>query len=208
MVTIKICGVRTLDGAKAVADSGAHFAGFLFVPGRRRTIDLGRAIQIRPALGSSVEPVGVFMDAPIDDVRRYVSEIGLRTIQLHGDESTDYVQTLATMGLNIIRAFSLTEKTPPETYLPYRSSVSAFLFDGPAPGSGQGIASGFQINETFRDVLQQPIWLAGGLNPENVGEAIGTHHIDGVDVASGVEIDGEQSPKKIAAFVQALRRRT
>lgn len=206
MVTVKICGVRTLEAAQHIEAAGADYAGLLFVPGRKREVSLETAKSIRAEL-QQTEAVGVFMNSPIDHLRQYASELQLKTVQLHGNESPEYVETLSEEGLNIIRAFSWTGSPEYARYGQYRDNTFAYLFDGPQPGSGQSLDKNTFYAQDLRLALNRPIWLAGGLNPENIEKVLETHALDGVDVASGIETNGEQDPKRISAFINAAKRK-
>lgn len=209
VTTVKICGIRDLHGAMAARDAGATFGGLLFVPGRRRSVDVDLARALIPHLGD-VEPVGVFLDAPLEDVRRTAEALGLRTVQLHGAEPPRYAEALARDGLRIIRAVSAGDGGAPlEARLsPFVATSLAFLVDGAAPGSGRP-ASAAQVGDdrlgALATRLGRPVWLAGGLTPENVRAALEATGATGADVASGVEVDGEQNPARVRAFVRAAK---
>lgn len=191
---VKICGVRTLEGARACAEAGATYAGLNFVPGVRRQIAEEAAPALIEALGEVV-PVGVFQNQPVREVQRIARAAGLRWVQLHGEESPEDCQTL-------LREFQVIKAVTAGSYWnPYVGVISRWLVDGRNPGSGEawfyvrprGMADG------------TPMLLAGGLHPGNVASAISMTKATGVDVASGVERDGEQDPEKIHAFVRAAR---
>lgn len=206
-LVVKICGVRDARGARAVAESGADYAGLLFVPGRRRAIEREQARVLLPHLGSA-EPVGVFLDAPLATILATAAELGLRTIQLHGREPVEHAAELQAAGLSVIRAGPIGDEADEARLATHAPFVSAFLVDGARPGSGRPVASavagGGRLALLARR-LGRPVWLAGGLTPCSVAAAVEDSGASGADVASGIERDGEPDPAQIAAFVAAVR---
>lgn len=200
MVTIKICGVRDARGAEAVGQSGADYAGFIFVEGRRRAVDPQVARDLRHRLGT-VQPVGVFLDAAADHIRHVAEHVGLAHIQLHGSESPELGFRLREAGYSIIRAVSLRRPDSLRSLQDWADVAEIFLVDGPRPGSGEPINSAHLPAEG----LARPTWLAGGLAPDNVQERLTQASFEGVDVSSGVELEGRQDPDRIQAFVAAAR---
>lgn len=200
MVTVKVCGVRDAAGAEAIAGAGADYAGFIFVPGRRRAIEPALARELRPKLGAT-EPVGVFLDASLETIQATVRYVGLTHVQLHGSEPVAFGRALAQEGLQVIKAAAVRARGDVLALEPWRPFAHALLLDGPAPGSGEA----FDLDLLPATFSGQRTWLAGGLNPENVGARCSSCLFSGVDVASGVEVKGRQSPGRIQAFVDAAR---
>ncbi len=186
-----------MAGAAACAAAGADFAGLNFVTGVRREIDMDAVDDIMFELGN-VTAVGVFRDQDLDFIRRVARRTGLRWVQLHGAEPNFQCLDLGTQ-FRVIKA--LTAEDDPT---PYEDCVDLFLMDGRLPGSGA--SWDYARVQTVR--AEKPLLLAGGLTPDNVRAAIRAAQPDGVDVASGVERDGEQDPELIHAFVRAARAAT
>jgi phosphoribosylanthranilate isomerase len=195
---VKICGVRTVEAARACALAGADYAGLNFVPGVAREIPSHLVADVVEALGD-VQIVGVFRDQTTTDVLRQAALARLDWVQLHGSETPQMCRNLRT-SFRVIKA--LTVGTPPGAYA---GAVDALLIDGRAPGSGTGWD--YRRLRALRTgaLCDVPILLAGGLAPTNVADAIGAARPDGVDVASGVELHGVQDPNLIHAFVRAAR---
>jgi phosphoribosylanthranilate isomerase len=193
---VKICGVRTLEAAEAVAESGADFAGLNFVPASRRAVSVDAAKRILARLGGAI-PVGVFADQPIDEITRIARALALPWIQLHGNEAPDMVRELS-KAHRIIKAIAVRPgaEAAAAAHAPF---VDLFLFDGPAPGSGKAI-DWARLPRTDR-----PFLLAGGLTPANVKGAIEAVRPFGVDVASGVETGGDIARDLVASFVANAR---
>ncbi|MEL6183556.1 MAG: phosphoribosylanthranilate isomerase [Myxococcota bacterium] len=206
---IKICGVRDARGADAVASAGATHAGFVFVKGRRRCVDPLTARSLVSRLGK-VEPVGVFLDAPLEEILSVVETARLKTIQLHGQEPLSLAEQLVRSGLRIIRAFSVRIPLRRQAFEPWQPLVQTFLLDAPSPGHGESFPSDLlpDGSSPIREFTGRPTWLAGGLSAEKLVHHPELHRFDGVDVASGVEVDGHQDPERIHAFVTATPRTT
>jgi phosphoribosylanthranilate isomerase len=198
---IKVCGIKNLESAKAAAKAGADFLGFNFVPSSRRCVTEGKAKEIIAALG---EPrprlVGVFEDQPIAFVNETAQRLDLDFVQLHGDESPEYC---AFINRPVIKAFSVESDFDPgalmKTMAPYRAHY--FMLDRKGRiGEPLNFKKVAVVAEEFS------VMLAGGLTPENVREAVReAGRIDAVDVAGGVETNGEKDPHKIQAFIRKAK---
>jgi phosphoribosylanthranilate isomerase len=194
---VKICSMTNLKDANMAVRYGADALGFIFTKSPRQ-IQPDRARQIIKQLTPFVTSVGVFMDDPLKYVEDVVSFTGINTVQLHGSESPDYCQKI---DKPIIKRIHVSENDTPEMLNsrmePY--SVSAFLLD---PGAGSGKTFDWNIAKE----LDSPIIIAGGLNPENVGQVVKLLRPYGVDVSSGVEKRlGEKNPEKVKQFIEEVR---
>lgn len=190
MTLIKICGLMQLSDAPAVNQAQPDFAGFIFVPGKRRQISLVQAAQLRHALQPQIKTVGVFVDAPLAEMLIPLQQGIISVIQLHGHESESTVQALQAAGAQVIQVQR--QATP--------TQADFVLYDAAQPGSGKTF--------DWQQLPQQPprpFFLAGGLNLTNVKKALTQVQPAGVDISSGVETAGLKDPAKIAAFVQAVR---
>jgi phosphoribosylanthranilate isomerase len=201
---VKVCGIRDRASAEAAIAGGASFVGLNFVAGRRRAVTLERAMELLPLFrGSSTIPVGVFLDDPIERIEELAARLGLTWLQLHGAEPPELVQRLAARW-SVIKAIPVDERFDSQAALrPYRTSgAKAFLLDAPAPGSGRPF-DWARLHGIDRSVA--PFLVAGGLSAENVGRAIEVAAPDGVDTASGVELDGRPSPERVLEFCRAAK---
>ena len=199
---VKICGIRTPEGATACAASGADFAGINFVPGTRRAIDTAQANHLIPLLGG-VTPIGVFQNAAFDTVMSVINATGIGWVQLHGEETPQMCAALKKHAkiIKALTADGAREEVASQTYAPH---VDRFLVDGRTPGSGKRWA--WEAVAALGGAIHGvPMMLAGGLTPENVAEAIASVRPAGVDTASGIETDGAQDPARILAFCQRAR---
>ncbi len=210
---IKICGVRDPDTARAAVDAGADAVGLVFVERSPRFVTPGDAAAIVRQLPACVEPVGLFADHSVADVLDAVRTAGLRTVQLHGREGPGFANRLD--GLRVVKAIAFEEGHVAERLQPWREArtpLAALLLDTPPEGpltGGTGHAFDWDaLARLLRDGAFRglpPLFLAGGLTPGNVADAIRTVRPFAVDVSSGVESSrGVKDPAKIAAFCQAV----
>jgi phosphoribosylanthranilate isomerase len=196
---IKICGITRLEDALACVEAGVDALGFNFWPGSKRHVTLAQAAEIARAVPPGVLRVGVFVRAPPAEVRATVSRLGLGAVQLHGEEDpADY----AGAGVALWQVLRI-DSVLPEAASPHATEV---LLDAKVEGFG-GAGRAFDWS-LARDAGRYgvPFWLAGGLTPANVGEAVRRAQPPGVDVASGVESQpGVKDPALVRAFVAAVR---
>ena len=197
-VRVKICGITRLEDALLAASFGADALGFNLWPGSKRHVDPDAARAIVDRLPPFVTPVGVFVDQPPTTVLALAAQAGVQVVQLHGDESWEDVNGYPIPAVKAVRLAG------PESLRDlHRYRVRGFLLDAPSPGFGGsgttcdwGLAR--QVAERF------PVVLAGGLTPENVGEAIRAVRPWAVDVASGVEsAPGVKDPDKLRRFIES-----
>lgn len=209
MTRIKICGVTLADDAARIASSGADFIGLNFWPKSKRYLAPERAPMIASVARStgSSKLVGVFVDPEIDEIQAITATVDLDIIQLHGDETPDFVKKV-----------SLAVYRPVWKAIPIQSSrdlaaldvwpAEALLLDAPTPGRG-GAGATFDWNLAREARERYPkirFVLAGGLSADNVTTAIQTVEPWAVDVASGVEAGpGIKDPAKLDAFISATR---
>jgi phosphoribosylanthranilate isomerase len=200
MVRIKICGIVHPDDAAAAVDAGADLIGLNFVPGSPRRLGLDVAEKIAARVAGQVERVAVFQNASWDEIERVTRRIDIERIQLHGDESEQDVELL---DYPVIKAVRGADREAANTY-----PGTLLLLDHPTRGGGQG--QSWNWSEAASLIAQGvDIILAGGLTPENVGQALedlGDLLPWGVDVATGVEGSGyRKDSARLRAFVEAVR---
>jgi phosphoribosylanthranilate isomerase len=178
-VFIKICGMTNADDALLAAGLGADAVGFIFAPSPRQ-VTPGRVRSIIERLPGSVLPVGVFRNEAKERVVELTNRTGIRAVQLHGNESPEETQWINERVPSVIRAVPAGSKAMVEHNA---FGKVRFLIDAASPGSGET----FDWEILSSNPIDRDFILAGGLNPENVVEAIRTVRPWGVDVASGVE---------------------
>ncbi len=211
---IKVCGHRELASAEAAARSGADAVGFVFAPSPRR-VEPGTARGIIGSLPRGLAKIGVFVDEEADRLLATAAECGLTGVQLHGSEGRDYVTAVRDaagrqgLRLQIIVALRVDAAGGGAARRGAAApgwQADAFLLDTdhPALAGGTGRPFDWAIFPP-PGAWGRPVYLAGGLTPGNVGEALRATRAAGVDVSSGVETDGRKDPAKIRAFCEAVR---
>jgi len=220
MTWVKICGTTNLEDALTAIDAGTEALGFVFYEKSPRKIDVEAAREIVSQLPGNVEKVGVFVNELPERVARTADEVGLTAVQLHGDEhgnSSSQVSNgprklFVAIPVSLLSQAGKGNKSAGLTWFSARpEACSAIFLDSGSTEQRGGTGKRFdwedarpwvsQLSQKFRIVV------AGGLTPANVGDAMRLLRPWGVDVASGVELKpGKKDPKKVRAFVQAVRR--
>lgn len=211
---IKICGLREAEHAAAAVDAGADMIGFVFVDASPRSVSLDAASAISATVADRAQCVGVFKDADAAFVRGCVQRVPLSRAQLHGEASDATIAQLAP--IPVVRAIAFDPATI-EARLRHvdqlhhdSDHIAAALIDTPDPtrlGGGTGVSFDWAALRALLDRVAPsvPIVLAGGLNANNVAEAIRIVRPWGVDVSSGVESSrGVKDPAKIRQFCEAV----
>jgi phosphoribosylanthranilate isomerase len=196
-MTIKVCGITRIADARAAADLGVHAVGFVFWPGSPRAVTPAQARDIVRALPPFVTPVGVFVD-PAAELVAECRDAGIQVAQVVGE-----VPVLPP-GMALLRAVTLSANGRGIT--PEVPGDGPVLVDAHDPVRRGGTGQTVDWQEVSRLARERPVILAGGLNPENVGDAIRLAGPAGVDVSSGVEqAPGVKDHRRLAAFVAAVR---
>jgi phosphoribosylanthranilate isomerase len=199
MLKVKICGITSAADATLAAEEGADYIGLIFAKSARR-IDIKKAQDVLWHLPKGVEAVGVFMNQPLEEVRRILDATGLKTAQLHGDESIRYCKEL---GVPVIKTFDTFSDGSLEKLKKF--DAFAFLLDLP---KGGGAGARAQVDTEWAKLAKKygKVLLAGKLNADSVGEMIRKVRPWGVDVCSATErTPGIKDRAKVRAFIQASR---
>ena len=199
---IKICGVTNVADALAAAEAGADLIGLNFYEKSPRFLTQATAEEIARALPPFVQRVGVFVNPAEDMVRRAITGCNLNLLQFHGDEPTDFCTRFGLMSLKAIR---VRDESSLEVLADFQTD--AFLLDAYSPASHGGTGEKFNWALAVKaKKYGKPIFLAGGLTPENVAEAVKQVRPFAVAVSSGVEsTPGKKDTAKIRAFIQSVR---
>jgi phosphoribosylanthranilate isomerase len=202
-MNVKLCGMTRMEDAQLAADLGAWAIGFILWPGSKRAADPAVAAGIARALRRRVEPVGVFVNASLDEVAHAVEAMGLTHVQLHGDEGPSFCQAVAQRtGARVIKALRIGSNADVADAERYHTDLH--LFDASAGEERGGTGQTWDWALTAKRRTDVPLVLSGGLTPQNVGEAIAAVRPWGVDVASGIEASpGVKDHEKVEAFVAA-----
>ena len=198
---VKICGITRADDALAAVAAGANAIGFVFWPDSPRYVDPYRARAIRAALPPFVTAVGVFVNQPVEYVSGVSSLVRLGAVQLHGDETPQYASLLSAP---IVKALPLT--TLGESDLAAWPDETMVLLDVHDPVKRGGTGRTIDWDAAATISARRRIVLAGGLTPENVGEAVEAVRPWAVDASSSLETEpGIKDHDRIRAFVAAAR---
>jgi phosphoribosylanthranilate isomerase len=199
-VIVKICGITRPQDAERAVVLGATAIGFIFWPSSPRRVGLEAARSIGRLVPGSVLKVGVFVDAPAAELARTVGEAGLDAVQLHGSESPDLVRGLEA---RVIKAVAL--GSPDAEAQIAQWTGTTLLLDAHDPVHHGGTGRVVDWDRAARLARLHEVILAGGLNPENVVEAVRRVRPAGIDVSSGVEqTPGVKDLVKLAALFDAL----
>lgn len=215
-VRVKICGIKDYRAAAAAVDAGADAVGFVLYGPSARKVAPETAKKIIDALPPFVITVGVFVNAPLEVVRKITSFCGLNVVQLHGREPPDFCRKVGTRVIKAFRVKKTAEHeadseqgcfTVSETELESvnRYPVDALLFDAYAPHAVGGTGRTFDWTVLAGKKFRLPVILAGGLNPQNVAAAVRMVRPYAVDVSSGVESNGEKDTAKIKDFIRQAK---
>ncbi len=202
---IKFCGLTNLEDAQLAAEAGAWALGMILWDGSPRRCDPTEAQRIVTGLRrGGPEFVGVFVNPTLDEVARAADAIGLTMIQLHGDEGPAFCAEVARRtGCQVIKAMPVGGKADMQAIEAFHTDFH--LLDASRPGKRGGTGETFDWTLVTTRRSKLPLILGGGLNPDNVAEAIAATHPFAVDVASGTEsTPGHKAPQKLIAFAHAV----
>lgn len=220
MTHIKLCGFGSAEAAIAAVDAGVDAIGLVFVPAARRCLSLEAAEELLAAVRAHVarehaghvmpEIVGLFADQPEDEVNRTVERLGLDAVQLCGAEGMAYARA---MRVPVSKVIAIDPEVPIGAQMPkimvlqQRHALAGHRIVIDTKVAREYGGTGQRLDWGLADELARSfeMSLAGGLTPENVGEAVRRVKPWGVDASSGVETDGEKDPERVRAFVEAVR---
>jgi len=216
MTLIKMCGLRDADSAVNAARVGADFLGFVFVAGARRSLSIKEARDIVSKYRQTVglygpKLVGLFANQPINELEDVVQSLGLDMVQLCGEETSEYLKKIS---VPVIRQIKIRDEMDnrevvTETLIEVENMTRMghmVSLDRYHPGVKGGTGMSFDWNIAAELASSTKFILSGGLTPENVSHAIEVVHPMGVDVSSGIEVEGIKNSKKIEDFARAVRR--
>jgi len=228
MTRIKLCGLTRIQDIEIANKLKPEYIGFIFWDRSSRNVSAIQAARLKGKLDPEIKAVGVFVNAPAEQVISYYNVGIIDIAQLHGNENEEYIKKLHDAGLTVIKAFKMKKtgeninlagnaniETPEkptgnaitETYgkstddvitEAVKSSADFIMFD---PGKGEGATFNWQLIKG----IKREFFLAGGLIPENIEKAVETVQPFAVDVSSGIETNGHKDPDKMTAFVKNTR---
>ena len=197
MTKLKMCGLSRIEDIQAANAIKPDYIGFVFAEISKRRVSALEASKLKSKLDPEIKAVGVFLDDKLDFVASMLNLGIVDLVQLHGSEDEAYFEKVREItNKPIIKAFIIRSKEDVERA--ERSTADYILLDG---GKGQGKAFDWSL---LKDI-KRPYFLAGGLNPENVGDAVKALKPYAVDVSTGIETDGVKDREKMTAFAGAVR---
>ncbi len=207
MTGIKICGINTAEALEAAVDAGAEYLGFVFHPSSPRAIDAETARYLTNKTPTTVMNIGLFVDPSPAEITKILECADLDMLQLHGNETPEQVQAIRSQcGLPVMKAIRVSSKADLEYVPAYEKVCDWLLFDTKSDKAMGGSGESFDWNLLSGMFFLKPWMLAGGLNADNVTQALAALSPKAVDVSSGVEdAPGVKSPAKIKNFIETVR---
>lgn len=205
MTKIKICGLSREEDIVAVNQQKPDYIGFVFAPSRR-LVTPNQAAVLREKLENGIKAVGVFVNEEATVIRKTAEMCGLDVVQLHGDEKNEDIRRISDGGFEIWKALRVGNQRHLDQLGQYE--VSRYLLDAYVEGEygGSGKRIDLPLLKTIpKTLMRKKIVIAGGLTSENVAEIAAEVEPYGVDVSSGVEIEGKKDAAKMAAFCRNVR---
>ncbi len=205
---IKLCGMKRLEDIEAVNKAKPDYIGFIFAEKSRRYVLPEMAAMLKRHLNSNIQAVGVFVNANVESISESVKKQIIDVIQLHGTEDITYVKSLKeVLDVPIIKAVSMTKPDAKEQIRMWEmSDIDYLLLDSGNGGTGEQFD--YKLLRELGN-LKKPYFLAGGLNPENLENAVAYLQENlpyALDLSSGIETDGVKNAEKIKKAVEAARR--
>ncbi len=198
MVKIKICGLKRLEDIEIVNKYKPDYIGFVFADSKRK-VSHDLAYELKMNLDSDIISVGVFVDAPQDEILKLFDEGVIEMAQLHGIESEEYILNLKEKTDNELKIIKAIEMSEDVDLLKYNDSNSDYLLLDSGKGSGKTFDW-----RLIRSDLKKEFFLAGGLNSSNICEAINEFNPYAIDLSSSLEIDGFKDESKIKEIMEAI----
>tara|TARA_R110002051_G_scaffold141578_1_gene214801 strand:+ start:44711 stop:45355 length:645 start_codon:yes stop_codon:yes gene_type:complete len=209
-VRVKICGLRDKAGLASAIDAGADYLGFVFFSKSPRNVSIQTARALAVTVPVGIAKVALVVNADNDFLDHLTADVAIDMLQLHGAETPARVSEIkARYGLPVMKAVGVADAADVETLASYLQVADQILVDAKPPKDaalpgGNGLSFDWQLVAKRRWPI--PMMLAGGLNPDNVSEAIALSGLRQVDVSSGVETaPGVKDPNLIAQFIRAAK---
>lgn len=201
IVKVKICGITNLKDAEAAVDMGADLLGFNFYPKSKRYIRPDEAVGIIESLPTFVDIAGVFVNATAEYIQKVGEQCFLNWVQLHGDETPEFCDSVFCPGAKIIKAIRIASADDIDKALQYYTD--AVLFDGYDPQRYGGTGKSFDWDMISQ--VDKRVFLAGGITPQNAAQAIEVG-VYGIDICSGVEKEpGKKDHEKMKLLFENIK---
>jgi phosphoribosylanthranilate isomerase len=200
LVKVKICGLRRKEDIEYANELKPDYVGFVFAKSKRQ-IEVEQALDLISLLDKEIKTVGVFVNEPVENALKIAQTLNLDVLQFHGDETQDYIDNFK--NFTVWKAIRIKDKEDLEKTKEFK--VNSFVFDTLTKNEYGGTGKTFNWEVLKGMELNVPIILAGGLNENNVEEAIKIVDPYAVDVSSGVETEGYKDFKKMKSFIEKVR---
>lgn len=200
IVSIKICGIKTLEDIEIINKYDVQYAGFIFAKGSKRQLSVDRAKELRQNLRQDIKAVGVFTYTPIEEINSIADYCNLDIVQLHSNETVEDCKKANT---TVWKSISI--KSDESYDIDKYKQVGGILFDTYKPNTLGGSGEVFNWDKVKGLSQKYFIILAGGLNESNIIKAIDTVSPQVVDICSGVETDGFKDEIKIKNIVRRIK---
>ena len=202
MTKVKLCGISRECDILAVNEIKPEYIGFVFAKKSKRYVTPQKAAELKRLLSGEIKAVGVFVDESADEVVRLLNEEVIDIAQLHGNEDDDYILEIKERtNKPVIKAFQINSNVDSDTiFKAINNSKADFVLLDAGKGDGK------TFDWSLTDKVEREFFLAGGLDINNVNEAIIKAHPMAVDLSSGIETDGVKDKDKMAAIVSAVRK--
>ena len=199
MVKVKICGLRRPEDIEAANAAKPDYVGFIFVPETKRYVKPDLAASFRRDLAADIQTVGVFVNAPIEEIVAICQAGTIDLVQLHGEEDQAYIAHLkGQVDQNIIKSVAVGDELVVDP-----NQADYLLFDSLSPSrGGSGKIFDWKMVSAYQE---KPFFLAGGIGVENIEEALKVVRPYAVDASSSLETDGVKDPVKMQEFVAKIR---
>lgn len=199
MVKVKICGLRRPEDIEAANAAKPDYVGFIFVPETKRYVKPDLAASFRRDLAADIQTVGVFVNAPIEEIVAICQAGTIDLVQLHGEEDQAYIEHLkGLVDQDIIKSVAVGDELVVDP-----NQADYLLFDSLSPSrGGSGKVFDWQMVSAYQE---KPFFLAGGLGIGNIEEALKVVRPYAVDASSSLETDGVKDPVKMQEFVAKIR---
>ncbi|MER1953555.1 MAG: phosphoribosylanthranilate isomerase [Aerococcus urinaeequi] len=199
MVKVKICGLRRPEDIEAANAAKPDYVGFIFVPETKRYVNPDLAASFRRDLAADIQTVGVFVNAPIEEIVAICQAGTIDLVQLHGEEDQAYIEHLkGQVNQDIIKSVAVGDELVVDP-----NQADYLLFDSLSPSrGGSGKIFDWQMVSAYQE---KPFFLAGGLGVENIEEALKVVRPYAVDASSSLETDGVKDSVKMQEFVAKIR---
>ncbi|MCR5075152.1 MAG: phosphoribosylanthranilate isomerase [Ruminococcus sp.] len=196
MTKIKMCGIRRPEDISFANAVRPDYIGYVFYEKSKRYVTPSAAVRLSSMLDDSIVIVGVFVDAPADEVITLYKSGTIGIAQLHGSEDDNYIMQMKNAGVPTIKAFIIRSEEDIERA--EKCPADMVLLDS-------GMGSGCKFDHSLVAKIRRPYFLAGGLSPDNAAEAVEALHPYAVDASSGLETDGFKDLQKMRLFAERVR---